>query len=76
MSRLIFILIIIALVYWLLTSYRRRINKPTDPAKPADTAKTQDMVSCAHCGVHLPKGESLLVDGKYFCCEAHSRGKN
>lgn len=76
MSRLIFILIIIALVYWLLTSYRRRINKPTDTAKPADTAQTQDMVSCAHCGVHLPKGESLQVDGKYFCCEAHSRGKN
>lgn len=76
MSRLIFIVIIIALVYWLLTSYRRRSNKPSDVAKPQDATKPQDMVSCAHCGVHLPKSESRLVDGKYYCCDAHSRGRN
>lgn len=76
MSRLIFIVVIIALVYWLLTSYRRRSDKPADTGKTQEAAKPQDMVSCAHCGVHLPKSESLLVDGKYYCCEAHSRGRN
>jgi uncharacterized protein len=70
MSRLILIIVIIGVVYWLFTSYRRKSNMP------AETPKTQDMVSCAHCGVHLPKNESLLVDGKYYCCTAHSRGKN
>jgi uncharacterized protein len=34
------------------------------------------MVSCAHCGIHLPKNESLLADGKYYCCAAHSRGQS
>lgn len=76
MSRLIFILIIIALVYWLLTSYRRRTGKPDDAAKAQDAARPQDMVSCAHCGLHLPKSESLLVEGKYYCSQAHSRGRN
>jgi len=70
MSRLIFIVIIIALVYWLLTSYRRKSNKPEAPPK------AQDMVSCANCGVHLPKSESQFVDGKYYCCAAHSRARS
>lgn len=69
MSRLILIIIIIALVYWLLKSYSKQAPKQDEPAK------TQDMVSCAHCGVHLPKNESLLVEGKYYCCAAHSRGQ-
>jgi len=59
----------IALVYWLLKSYGRKAPKQDD------TPKTQDMVSCAHCGVHLPKNESHFVDGKYYCCAAHSRGQ-
>lgn len=70
MSRLIFIVVIVALVYWLLTSYRRQ------PPKQDSETKSQDMVSCAYCGIHLPKSESLTSDGKYYCCEAHSRGKS
>jgi uncharacterized protein len=70
MSRLILIIVIIALVYWLLKSYSRQAPKQDE------TPKTQDMVSCAYCGINLPKHESLFVDGKYYCCEAHSRGES
>jgi uncharacterized protein len=28
-------------------------------------------VRCAHCGIHLPKGESITVDQKHFCSEVH-----
>lgn len=70
MSRLIFIIVIVALVYWLIKSYGRQLPKKDE--SPA----TQDMVSCAHCGVHLPKSESLSVDGKYYCSKAHSRGQS
>jgi uncharacterized protein len=70
MSRLIFIIVIIALVYWLFKSYRRQ------PPRQDEPAKTQDMVSCAHCGINLPKNESLSADGKYYCCAAHSRGQS
>lgn len=69
MSRLIFIILIIVLVYWLFKSYRKNLPKQDEPAKP------QDMVSCAHCGINLPKSEGVFVDGKYFCCAAHSRGQ-
>ncbi len=68
MSRLILIIVIIALVYWLLTSPRRQQRKQEQqPPKSA-----QDMVSCAQCGLNLPKNESVFVDGKYFCSTAHS----
>lgn len=72
MSRLIFIIVIVALVYWLFKSYARKLNKQDQEQPP----KTQDMVSCAHCGINLPKSESVSVDGKYYCCTAHSRGQS
>ena len=70
MSRLIFIIVIIALVYWLFKSYRKKVLKQEEPPK------TQEMVGCAHCGINVPKNESLLVDGQYYCCAAHSRGQS
>lgn len=70
MSRLIFIIVVIALVYWLFKSYRKQLPKQDE------APKTQDMVSCAYCGINLPKSESLFVDGKYYCCAAHSRGQS
>ena len=70
MSRLILIVVIIALVYWLIKSSRSK------PPKQDESPRTQDMVSCARCGINLPKNESLLVDGKTYCCAAHSRGQD
>jgi uncharacterized protein len=69
MSRLIFIIVIIAVVYFLLKSYSRKSRKQDE------TPQTQDMVSCAYCGVHLPKSDSVLMNGKHYCCTAHSRGQ-
>lgn len=70
MSRLIFIIVIIALVYWLFKSYRKKVLKQEEPPR------TQEMVGCAYCGINVPKNESLFVDGKYYCCAAHSRGQS
>ena len=73
MSRLILIVVIIALVYWLLTAPRRQQRKQEQQQQPPKNA--QDMVSCAQCGLHLPKSESVFADGKYFCSTAHSLGQ-
>jgi uncharacterized protein len=69
MSRLILIIAIVALVYWLFKSYGRQQRKQDE------SPGTQDMVSCAYCGINVPKSESLLVDGKHYCSAAHSRGQ-
>jgi uncharacterized protein len=65
MSRLIFLFAIAAVVYWLLKSYSKK------PPQKDEPAASEDMVRCSQCGVHLPKSESILAGGKFFCCEAH-----
>lgn len=69
MSRLLFLLVIGVVVYWLLKSYRRQLRE--DQSAADTSGQAEDMVRCAQCGVHLPKHESLLAQGEYFCCEAH-----
>jgi len=64
MSRLIFLLAIAALVYLLFKAYRKK-------APPNKQAIAEDMVRCAHCGVHLPAGESIQAEGQQFCCDEH-----
>jgi len=56
--------------WWLLSrmavarSARREQEAPREPER---------MVTCAHCGVNQPLSESLLVDGRYYCCQEHRR---
>ena len=66
MSRLLFLVIIAAVVYWLLKSYRKQVPQDEELFRPAE-----DMVRCVHCGVHLPKNESVLAGNEYYCSEAH-----
>ena len=69
MSRLLFLAVVVAVVYWLLKSYRRQL-----PGEKKDvSAPAEDMVRCVHCGVHLPMSESILAGGQYYCSEAHRR---
>jgi uncharacterized protein len=67
MSRLLFLLAVVVLVYLLLKSFRRKASKQ-DAAAPVE-----DMVRCAKCGVHMPKSESILADGNFYCSDAHRR---
>lgn len=68
MSRLLFLAVIAAVVYWLLKSFRNETSRDEEVSMQAE-----DMVRCVHCGVHLPKRESILVGGEYFCGEEHRR---
>ena len=67
MSRLIFLIAVAAAVYWLLKSYSKQ------PPKKDVPFDAEDMVRCSKCGVHLPKSESILSGGQFFCSEAHRR---
>ncbi len=67
MSRLLFLLAVIIVVYLLLKSYRKQ------PPKQDVSTSAEEMVRCAQCGVHLPKSESILAGGNYYCSDAHRR---
>ena len=69
MSRLIFLFAVAGLVYWLLKSYRKPLSHKKEVVE-------EDMVQCAHCGVYLPRSESIAVAKKYYCSEAHRRAES
>lgn len=68
MSRLLIFVVIAVVVYILLKSYRKKLS---GEEKPNEGKQVEDMVRCAQCGVHLPKHESIMAGGKYYCCDAH-----
>ena len=57
----------VVVVYWLVRSSLRRRAR----TQQRDKTTAEDMVRCAECGVHLPRGESLVVRDRYFCCAEH-----
>jgi uncharacterized protein len=65
MIKLLLIIAVIALAYWILKSYGRSLSG----SRPASAG--EDMVRCVQCGVHLPKSESVLAQGNFFCSDAH-----
>ncbi len=64
MGRLLFLIAIVAVVYLIIRSYQKNTPHQNKPV-------VEDMVRCAHCGVHLPKGESVQADGQFFCGNEH-----
>ena len=71
MKILLVVLAVVALL-WLLRGVRRRAAPPHSPKAPTPHADApQQMLACARCGVHLPKGEALPGRGGVFCGEAH-----
>jgi uncharacterized protein len=50
-------------------SYARRGQRGIDRA--SSVKSNEDMVKCAHCGVHMPVSESTLSKGNYFCSNEH-----
>ena len=70
MKFLILLVLGLLLVYWILRAYRRRMERPsTPPVAPGG----EDMVRCDHCGVHLPRSESITTQGRFYCTPDHQR---
>lgn len=70
MAKIILLVLGLFAVYWIVKSFRRRVDRG-DRKPPA--AGNEDMVQCAQCGVHLPRSESITTQGSYFCSAEHQR---
>lgn len=70
MAKLIIIAIAIWLVITILKRYRKGVDQ-SDSTTRQNKTNGEAMVQCAHCGVHLPKSESLQSNGQFFCSQAH-----
>ena len=70
MTKYLVLIAVISVVLWMVTgkarAAARRDRQQAD--RPAE-----DMVRCAHCGVFLPKAESVEARGARFCSREHER---
>ena len=66
----LFVVAIVALV-WLIRSTSARRVRPPSRTRSTDMPPTQPMLTCAVCGVHMPRDEALPGRGGVFCTEAH-----
>lgn len=74
MGKFLLLVAVAAIVWFLLRNYRRAIARQQaedESPPPAAQGSGEDMVRCAHCGVHLPRSESYLSDGKLYCSDEH-----
>jgi uncharacterized protein len=61
------LLALLAVVY----AFVRGQRAPSVKQASRRAAAPQNMVACAHCGLHVPQGEALSKDGRSYCCAAH-----
>ena len=50
-----------------------RVGAKKARQKPAQLAAPQEMVPCARCGIHVPRNEAWLSDGRSYCCAEHQK---
>ena len=74
----IWILIGLAAFLWFNHAKRQRLKNRVPPASGATAAPEKDgeqIVACAHCGLHVPRSDAVVaVDGVgLYCSEVHRR---
>ena len=79
MSKIVIVLVALALLVWLVLGSTRRRTKEARRQRPAATdaqaaTKVEGMVACAHCGIHLPTSQALLGQGRPYCSAEHRDG--
>ena len=63
------IVLVVAVGVW------RSKREPAQPTRtpPDAPPKPQDMVACAHCGLHLPYNDAVVQRGVAYCSADHLR---
>ncbi|WP_047552366.1 PP0621 family protein [Methylotenera sp. G11] len=70
-------LIFLGLIIWLAVYIvKRAINPAAKHLEHTDKPEgkkepIENMVQCTTCHVHLPRSEAFLVNGKFYCSQAH-----
>jgi len=73
MKALVVLLALLFLAWLLFGTARRRGGgeKRDHKAASGAAAQVEDMMACAHCGVHLPASLALQAQGRSYCSAAH-----
>lgn len=81
MVRVIWGLLVGALVWWLIRRWLRQASTEqpplSTPPHPEEEPQVTRMVACAHCGLHLPESDAISTRSAsgtvYHCSPEHAR---
>lgn len=71
MGRLLLLIALAGLVWWVVRALLQGGRRDNET-----TSRTEDMVACAHCGLHVPRSECVVSMDRCYCCEAHARASD
>jgi uncharacterized protein len=74
MGRFIVLVLIVLAAVWLVKRALRSSESPDLRDKARDKPPVQgDLVTCARCGLNLPRGEASESAGVLFCSPEHAK---
>ncbi|CAM4044052.1 PP0621 family protein [Paracidovorax anthurii] len=65
--------LVLAIAFWAWRGQRGARMQQEGHARRRGIAPPQDMVPCAHCGVHLPRQGAVAHAGLHYCGPEHQR---
>lgn len=65
--KFLFLLLVVLVVIWAI----KRGNTGKSRPKAPENAAPAEMVSCAHCGIHLPHAEAVIGQKGLYCSTEH-----
>jgi uncharacterized protein len=65
----LFLLLVVVLIIWALK--RGRSANKANPPQKKDAQTPSEMVTCAHCGIHLPSEEAVSGQKGLYCSTEH-----
>jgi len=68
--RIILLVVLVLAAVWFV---RRALAGMGRDASSRQPPAPGELVSCARCGLHLPRTEAREVEGRLFCSEEHAR---
>jgi uncharacterized protein len=70
MGRLLILIVLVLAAVWLVKRALAGARPPEVAQKPPVEG---ELVSCARCGVHLPRAEARMQGERLYCSEEHAR---
>ena len=68
MGRIILLILIAFAIYWLFKSFlRAQAKRDEAPPPAARSTQGEDMITCARCGVNLPRSDAREEEGRLVC---------
>jgi uncharacterized protein len=66
--KFLFLLVVVLVVVW---AIKRGSSGRSSPKKPPESSAPAEMVTCAHCGIHLPHSEAVTGQKGLYCSTEH-----